>query len=266
MHRPFNYGPIKDGWKVTRLRSFVFRRKVTNKPSLQLLSVNLPNGVVPRFENDGRPAPSEDLSGYQHVRVGDLVMNQLGKPHCSLGVSNYEGIISPAYFVAEIDAEVAYPRFVHHLLRTRLYISEFERRGKYMPPSQFDISWEQFRSIDVVLPPVEEQKVIADFLDFELSRIDSIRMSRIRSIEHLMVFDLEWSKSLIEFFPFSQISTVLGAAGESGTSVTKNFAEDKLMAVLVSRIQDQISLLSERRIAVSIAAISGELNVEKVSK
>lgn len=101
------------------------------------------------------------------------MVNQLGKPHGALGVSDHHGIISPAYFVAEVSEE-ADPKFVHHLLRTLLYISEYERRGKYMPPSQFDISWEQFRDIPGVLPPLSEQRAIASYLDTETARIDTI--------------------------------------------------------------------------------------------
>lgn len=173
-----------DDWVVTRLRGFLTRRKRTGRPDLPLLSVNLPDGVVLRQAGDGRPAPSKDLSRYQEVRPGDLVMNQLGKPHGALGVSRLHGIISPAYFVAEIGP-VAYPRFIHHLLRTRLYISEYERRGKFMPPSQFDISWHQFRTIPVSLPPIEEQRAIADYLDSETSRIDTLNTKKRRMIELL---------------------------------------------------------------------------------
>ena len=146
-----------------------------------MLSVNLPVGVVRRFEGDGRAAPAEDLSGYQVVRPGDLVMNQLGKPHGALGISQYLGIISPAYFVATVGP-TAEPAFVHHLLRTRLYISEYERRGKFMPPSQFDISWDQFRSIEVMLPPRGEQRAIASFLDRETARIDALVAGKRRMI------------------------------------------------------------------------------------
>jgi type I restriction enzyme, S subunit len=111
-------------------------------------------------------------------------MNQLGKPHGALGVSPHDGIISPAYFVARVG-NLAEPRFVHHLLRTRLYISEYERRGKFMPPSQFDISWEQFRSIEVLLPPRQVQRAIADFLDAETVRIDALIEKKQRMVELL---------------------------------------------------------------------------------
>lgn len=184
MKRPFDFGPAPAGWRPTRLRSIVTRKKQIGRPDLPLLSVNLPSGVVPRAEDSGRPAASEDLSGYQHVLPGDLVMNQLGKPHGALGVSLHEGIISPAYFVATISPSVD-ARFLHHLLRTRLYISEYERRGKYMPPNQFDISWDEFRQIELLLPPLDAQRTIADYLDRETARIDSLITKKQQMVELL---------------------------------------------------------------------------------
>lgn len=160
-------------WERTRLRSVLRRVRRTGRPDLPLLSVNLPVGVVRRQGSDGRPSPSRDLSGYQIVNRGDLVVNQLGKPHGALGVSDYTGIISPAYLVAEVGPR-AHGRFIHYLLRTRMYISEYERRGKYMPPSQFDISWEQFRDIPLALPPLSEQRSIAAYLDNETARLDDL--------------------------------------------------------------------------------------------
>lgn len=184
MTRPFSYRRTPSGWVDTRLRAVVSRRRESGRPDLPLLSVNLPNGVVPRRDGDGRPAPAEDLSGYQVVHPGDVVMNQLGKPHGAIGASPHLGIISPAYFVAGV-APTAEPTFLHYLLRTRLYISEYERRGKFMPPSQFDISWDQFRLIEVTLPPLDEQRAIADFLDTETARIDALITKKRRLIELL---------------------------------------------------------------------------------
>lgn len=182
MNRPFAYGKRSLDWRPTQLREFLTRRRTTGGYDLPLLSVNLTHGVQLRDLRDSRPAPSEDLSSYQLVEKDDLVMNQLGKPHGSLGVSPYRGIISPAYFVASIGPSVV-PRFVHYLLRSRLYISEYERRGKWMPPNQFDISWEQFRSIPVELPPLDKQQIIANYLDDETSRIDALVAKKRRMID-----------------------------------------------------------------------------------
>lgn len=172
--RPFAYGSERAGWRPVKFRQLLYRRQDFGRPDLPLLSVSLDKGVTLRRSNPiGQVAASSDLSTYQVVMKNDLVMNRLGKPHGALGVSGYNGIISPAYFVCAMGSGV-HPRFMHFLVRTRLYISEYERRGKWMPPSQFDISWEQFREIEALIPPMDEQRTIADFLDRETARIDAL--------------------------------------------------------------------------------------------
>ncbi|MEU8196232.1 restriction endonuclease subunit S [Microbispora amethystogenes] len=164
----------RQNWATLPLRALLVQRKDTNQPSLPLLGVNLHTGVSLRTSDDGRPAPSEDLSSYKVVSSGNIIMNRLGKPHGSVGMSDHDGITSPAYWVMEVDELVAYPRFMHHLLRSRHMIAEYERLGKNQPPNQFDISWEAFRAIVLPIPCVEEQRRIADFLDAEIARINRL--------------------------------------------------------------------------------------------
>lgn len=172
-------------WPETVLRSFLRQTDRTGEVDLPLLGVGLHAGVRERDNNDGRPAASEDLSGYKIVKAGDVVMNRLGKPHGSVGVSPAHGITSPAYWVMEIDRNRAYPPFVHHLLRSKHMVREYERLGKYMPPNQFDISWDAFRSIEVPLPPLDEQRRIADFLDAETARIEQLMSGQLRVLDLL---------------------------------------------------------------------------------
>ena len=54
-----------------------------------------------------------------------------------------------------------------------------------MPPNQFDISWDAFRSIEVPLPSIDEQRRIADFLDAETARIDALVAKNLRMINLL---------------------------------------------------------------------------------
>ena len=191
------------GWQDTRLRSFLTRRKRYGRSDLPLLSVNLPVGVTKRLDQDGRPAPSLDLGGYQEVRPGDVVMNQLGKPHGAIGVSTFHGITSPAYFVAEIGPS-AEPRYVHHLLRTELFIGEYQRRGKNQPPNQFDISWDQFRDIELSLPPLAEQRAIADYLDAETARIDALIAKKQQLIHLLEERRLDKTETVITGLAFGE--------------------------------------------------------------
>lgn len=165
-------------WQLTALGSFLSQSKRTSNGALPILGVDLRQGVRKRSDGDGRPAPSEDLSNYKLVRMGDVVMNRLGKPHGSVGVSDFEGITSPAYWVLHVNNEVAHPRFVHFLLRSAHMIAEYNRLGKHMPPNQFDLSWENFRSIVVPMPSIVDQWRIANFLDAETSRLD--QLSRLR--------------------------------------------------------------------------------------
>ncbi|MER5396966.1 restriction endonuclease subunit S [Streptomyces sp. NPDC002599] len=167
------------GWGIIALRSLLSQSKADNRPNLPLLGVSLHSGVTQRSANDGRPAASEDLTAYKVVAPGNIIMNRLGKPHGSVGMSPWNGITSPAYWVMGINRQLGESRFFHHLLRSSHLIAECERLGKNQPPNQFDISWDAFRAVEIPLPPIEEQRRIADFLDFETARID--RLTRLRN-------------------------------------------------------------------------------------
>jgi type I restriction enzyme, S subunit len=171
----------RGGWEVLPMLALVRQRKETGQPSLPLIGVSL-DGVRERWADDGRPAASEDRSSYKVVYSGDIVMNALGKPHGSIGRSPTRGITSPAYWVLAPDT-LAESRFLHHLLRSGHLINEYQRLGKNQPPNQFDLGWSQFRSIEVPVPPLEDQRRIADFLDDQVARIDNIIAARRSQIE-----------------------------------------------------------------------------------
>ncbi|WP_147263863.1 hypothetical protein [Prauserella sp. PE36] len=143
-------------------------------PDGRLLSVFLEAGVVPRdSRDDNHNQLGEDLSRYLVVRPGDIVFNKLRSWQGGIGVSQYDGIVSPAYYVCH-PGTGWYSRFLHYLLRSKPYLTEITRISKWMPPSQFDTPWDLLRCLPVLTPPLEEQRRIADFLDAETSRIDRV--------------------------------------------------------------------------------------------
>ena len=159
-------------WEREKFRQVFENRKVLTNEELPLLGANVSLGVTERFEGDGRPAASEDLSKYKVVEPGDVIMNPLGKPHGSIGRSHVKGITSPAYWVLRCSEKFD-SRYAHYLLRSDIMINEFKRRSKNLPPNQFDLPWEQFRDFEFSFPPLDEQRRIADYLDDKCAAIDN---------------------------------------------------------------------------------------------
>ena len=139
-----------------------------------MLSVYRDYGVVLREgRDDNYNKPGEDLSAYRVVRTGDLVLNKMKTWQGSLGISEYDGIVSPAYFVARpLTSDSS--AFLHHLLRSLPLIAEYGARSKGIRPSQWDLPWDEFQNITVELPSFDKQRAIADYLDRETARIDDV--------------------------------------------------------------------------------------------
>jgi restriction endonuclease S subunit len=172
-------------WKPQKLRWIFENRKFFTLEPEPLLGVNIALGVTERYDGDGRPAASEDLTKYKLVEPGDIILNPLGKPHGSIGRSDKRGITSPAYWVLRTDETSNSSKFMHYLLRSEPMLDEFRRRSKNLPPNQFDLSWEQFRDIEIPIPDIEQQLGIAAFLDNQISKTQEIISSKIKQIELL---------------------------------------------------------------------------------
>ncbi len=162
-----------------------------------MLSVYRDLGVVPREgRDDNFNKPGENLDAYRVVRQGDLVLNKMKTWQGSLGISNYEGIVSPAYFVAE-PLTPDDPAFLHHMVRSQRLIGEYEARSKGIRPSQWDLPWEEFQGITVDLPPVEVQRAIAGYLDRETARLDALIAAKRRMVELVITRFTERARLLL---------------------------------------------------------------------
>ena len=182
-------------WSEVPLRALYRRVEESGRPDLPLLSVYRDHGVIPRMGRvDNYNKPSADLSGYKVVQRGDLVINKMKTWQGSLGISDFEGIVSPAYFVGHPIGDVN-DRFMHHLLRSRRLIAEYGARSKGIRPSQWDLPWDDFVSIKVRLPPLEEQQTIADYLDLEIACIDSLISKKRRMLE---LIDSRWVAEVVK--------------------------------------------------------------------
>lgn len=153
----------------------------------ELLSVSEYFGVKPRklaFSQDEHLSRAESLEGYKKCQPGDLVMNIMLAWKTGLGVSEYAGIVSPAYSVFRCGAR-CWPRFYHYLLRTAEYTAYFKSYSSGVIDSRLRLYPESFGRLAVPNPPIEEQRAIARFLDYETARIDTLIAKQEQLIELL---------------------------------------------------------------------------------
>ncbi len=172
MQGPWSDG-VPTGWQLRPLWSEFRRGKTLGDGSEELLSVYRDYGVIPKSSReDNFNKPSEDLSKYQRVSVGDLVVNKMKAWQGSLGISNHDGIVSPAYFVYKATGTFE-PRFAHYLLRSKEYADHMAAISSGIRPNQWDLDPAQFAVTPLLVPPPAEQRAIADYLDRETTQIDA---------------------------------------------------------------------------------------------
>lgn len=187
-------GIIPNHWVVEKIKYHLKYRSNRNPGNVQVLSVYREYGVIPKdSRDDNHNVTSEDTSNYRYVRVGDFVINKMKAWQGSMAISDYEGIVSPAYYVYEFSNEHFDRKYFHYLLRNKMYATEFLRVSGGIRVGQWDLSAYDFENTMVPMPPIKEQKKIAAFLDTKSTEIDSLIGEKKRQLE---VLD-SYKKSLI---------------------------------------------------------------------
>ncbi len=172
---------------MLRLRQMLKPFSEKGHPTAKLLSVVREKGVIIRdTENDeeNHNFIPDDLSGYKFVRKGQFAMNKMKAWQGSYGVSDYEGIVSPAYFVFDLVADVL-PRFFHIAIRSCFYVPFFARASDGIRVGQWDLSMPRMKEIPFLIPPPSEQKAIVDYLDAKMAKFDQLIKLKEREIELL---------------------------------------------------------------------------------
>jgi type I restriction enzyme S subunit len=150
-----------------------------------MLSVSGYRGVEPKaYDHEEQRRTDEELEDYRVVRPGQLVANTMWLNYSGLGVSRHEGHVSPAYRCYNIGAKY-HGQFLHHLMRSSIYVGRYCGLLYGIRPNSLQIKNHDWDSIELLIPPVDEQRAIADFLDRETSKIDALVAKKERLIELL---------------------------------------------------------------------------------
>lgn len=167
-------GEIPQHWDLVKLGSCLSPVSVKNCPELPLLSITRERGVIERDVDDQESNHNfipDDLSGYKKLEKGQFGMNKMKAWQGSYGVSEFTGIVSPAYFVFDFTKAIN-PEFFNWAIRSKLYVSFFGSASDGVRIGQWDLSKARMKVIPFVLPSEEEQSLIANFLGKKTAQID----------------------------------------------------------------------------------------------
>lgn len=166
-------GEVPSHWESFPLFVQAKISSITNHIDKELLSVYLDRGVVRFSDVDEKRTnvTSLDLSKYQLVRKGNLVLNNQQAWRGSVGVSSYEGIVSPAYLILELSNKFD-PHYANYLFRNGSMVSHYLIASKGVGTIQRNLYWGNLRRTPIFIPPLSEQQKIAQFLDDKTAKID----------------------------------------------------------------------------------------------
>lgn len=193
-------GDVPDHWECSKLRSILFSVSKKNCPNLPLLSVVREKGVIVRNisdDSENHNVIPEDLTNYKVVNPGQFAMNKMKAWQGSYGISKFEGIVSPAYFV--FNLRKVEPSFFHVAMRSKVLIPFFAAASDGIRVGQWDLSMSRMREIPFFVPLKTEQTQIARFLNWKTSQINKFIKAKKRILELL--------KEQIDLYLYGKIET-----------------------------------------------------------
>lgn len=186
-------GQIPKTWKTERLKGLFTERNERDCKGKTLLSVSQYFGIRPKSETDLADSHiAESYDDYKVVNQGDFVMNIMLAWNGSYAVSDYDGMVSPAYCVFKFRKDCC-KKYFHYLLRTDGYPSAFKTMSRGVIDSRLRLYPEQFYTFPVIIPSVDEQYRIADYLDKKCGEIDGLITLQEQMIQKLT----EYKQSVI---------------------------------------------------------------------
>lgn len=167
-------GNIPNDWNIFRIKNaFECEKNIVNDnwSNTQLLSLTTSGVKEKDIDNPNGKLP-DSFDGYQYVEKNNIIMC-LFDLDCSAvfsGISKYNGMISPAYKVLKCK-EIMNPDYAGYYFN---YISFDRKYMHYSKNIRYTLNYDEFSSLPMLIPPLEEQKRIASYLDKQCKKINEI--------------------------------------------------------------------------------------------
>jgi type I restriction enzyme S subunit len=172
-------------WDMLRNGRLFSQRNETGYGDLPILEVSLKTGVRVRdMDNGKRKQMMSDREKYKRAVQGDIAYNMMRMWQGAVGVAPVDGLVSPAYVVVRPFPEVNC-RYFTYLFRTAAYMNEVDGYSRGIVKDRNRLYWQDFKRMQSVVPPINEQQQIARFLDAVGYKIQQVIRSKRQLIKLL---------------------------------------------------------------------------------
>ncbi len=174
-------------WRLLPAKASFQERREPNRPSDVHLTPSQTHGVLPQADYTARTgnAVVQNIQGQdnmKHVEPDDFIIH-LRSFQGGIERSSYEGKVSTAYTVLE-PSDLVVADYFRWLLKSDGYIQELRTTTNQLRDGQ-SIKFRDFTKIPLPVPPREEQRAIAAYLDRENARIGTLIEEQQRLVELL---------------------------------------------------------------------------------
>lgn len=174
-------GKVPEYWEQALIGSLYKLRntKVSDK-QFEPLSVTM-RGILHQLEN---AAKTNDGDNRKLVRKGDFVINSRSDRRGACGISKYDGSVSLINLVL-VPQNNMHPGYYDWLFHTTAFADEFYKWGHGIVDDLWTTHWQDMKNITIPVPPLPEQRRIADYLDKKCAEIDTLSQNIQQQIETL---------------------------------------------------------------------------------
>lgn len=174
-------GEIPADWNIKRIAAFYcLRNEKVSDRDYPPLSVTK-KGIVPQLDT---AAKSDDGDNRKLVRKGDFAINSRSDRRGSCGISDYDGSVSLINIVLKPRGEAS-NKYYNWLFHTEQFADEFYKWGNGIVDDLWTTKWQNMKKIIIPVPPLSEQKAIAEFLDKKCGEVDALIADIQQEIETL---------------------------------------------------------------------------------
>ena len=166
-------------------------RKERGDGTLPLHSVTLHRGLVPRIEMNRHISSEMKDDQNAIVRKGDLAYNMMRMWQGGSGIAQEDCLVSPAYVVCR-PTEAIDSDYLGYLVKSDRMLRHFIAHSEGVAKDRWRLYYRNLARIPVELPPIEEQRDIAEILKAQDEVIASIEadLLKLKRIKHNLADDL----------------------------------------------------------------------------